>query len=420
MTAHPFRLITLAASLTLLGGAFAAQAQSPSGADTLRLLAPAARDQIVSRLRAPAPGKLDTSGLERAPIAVSWALDAAKPLDAHPQAFVRESREYWIDASETELQRGVALDLSARGAVIRISPHASNLQPLIERRDIVLRAGGQQLHLDGTVQALASEDDLRAAGMDAPAGSVALRLADGFAANRIELAVPTARGAWLVHVYEPASKVVLKLGAERERGNLDAIRVQAEFAGVQAPAGISGLISAPDGHTQELAFTRQPDGRFVASVVPDLAHAGDRGLWEVHAFAQAGASSGGVPRDARTAFAVNLPVARLDGRVERIASKARGPQLDLRIGVEALVASRYQVAAVLYGTAADGRLRPAAVAQSAAWLERGHGLIDLRYDAASLAGTTLGPPWEVRDLRLLNQADMGLLERRERALALPR
>ena len=419
MTAHPFRLIALAASLTLLGGAFAAQAQGASGADTLRLLAPAAQDQIASRLRAPAAGKLDTHGLERAPIAVSWALDAAQSLDARPQAFVSESREYWIDASETKLQRGVALDFSARGAVIRLSPHAGNRQASIERRDLVLRAGGQQLHLDNVVQALASEDDLRAAGMDAPAGSVALRLADGFAANRIELSVPTARGAWLVHVYEPASKVVLKLGAERERGNSDAIRVQAEFAGAQAPASIAGLISAPDGHSQELSFTRQPDGRFVASVVPDLAHAGDRGLWEVHAFAQAGGSNA-VPRDARSAFAVSLPVARLDGRVERTASKARGLQLDLRIGVEALVASRYQVTAVLYGTAADGQLRPAAVAQSAAWLERGHGLIDLRYDAASLAGTALGPPWEVRDLRLLNQADMGLLERRERALALPR
>lgn len=419
MTPIPFRHITLAASLTLLGGAFAAQAQTLSSADTLRLLAPVAQDQVIAQLRAPAPGKLDTRTLERAPIAVSWALDATQALDARPQAFVSESREYWIDASEAELQRGLTLDLSARGAVIRLSPHASNQQALIERRDIVVRSSGQQLHLDNVVQALASEDELRAAGMDVPAGSVALRLADSFAANRIELSVPSAHGAWLVHVYEPASKVVLKLGAEREAGNADAIRVQAEFSGGQAPASISGLISAPDGHSQELAFARQSDGRFIASVVPDTAHAGDRGLWEVHAFAQ-GSGQAAVPRDARTAFAVSVPVARLDGRVERIANRARGPQLDLRIGVEALVASRYQVSAVLYGTAADGQLRPAAIAQSAAWLDSGQNLIDLRYDAASLTKAALGPPWEVRDLRLVNQADMGLLERRERALALSR
>jgi hypothetical protein len=30
----------------------------------------------------------------------------------------------------------------------------------------------------------------------------------------------------------------------------------------------------------------------------------------------------------------------------------------------------------------------------------------------------LSAPYELRDLRLVNQADMGLLERRERALAL--
>ena len=82
------------------------------------------------------------------------------------------------------------------------------------------------------------------------------------------------------------------------------------------------------------------------------------------------------------------------------------------------MASRYQASAVLYGTGADGQLHPAAIAQSAAWLERGKTSLNLRYDASSLA-TALGAPWELRDLRLVNQADMGLLERRERALVLP-
>src|SRR5690606_30865835 len=141
-------------------------------------------------------GQLETADLEREPVALSWPLDPESALDARPQAFVQESREYWLDATEAELRRGVSLSLSAPGAVIRLSPHAGN-GARIERNDIVLRAPGPQLHTDALMQALADEDALREAGMDIPAGSVALRLVDGYAGNRIELAVPTATGAWL-------------------------------------------------------------------------------------------------------------------------------------------------------------------------------------------------------------------------------
>jgi hypothetical protein len=109
---------------------------------------------------------------------------------------------------------------------------------------------------------------------------------------------------------------------------------------------------------------------------------------------------------------VSVPVARFDGSVVRERA-AEG--LAVRIGVEAAAASRYGVSGVLYGTGADGVLRPVALAQSATWLTAGHGNIVLRYDAASLS---LGAPWEVRDLRLVNQADLSVQERRERAISL--
>ena len=107
---------------------------------------------------------------------------------------------------------------------------------------------------------------------------------------------------------------------------------------------------------------------------------------------------------------------RFDGDVARI--DAKGSTVAVRIGVETVMASRYMVSGALYGTGADGRLHPAAIAQTAAWLGNGRGTLDLRYDASSVDGA-LHAPWELRDLRLVNQADLGLLERRERALALP-
>ena len=69
---------------------------------------------------------------------------------------------------------------------------------------------------------------------------------------------------------------------------------------------------------------------------------------------------------------------------------------------------------MLYGTGTDGTLHAAALGQSAAWVGGNHGSIELGFDAASLGG--LHAPFELRDLRLLDQASMALIERRERGL----
>ena len=411
---HQHRQSSLAVALAVLGGiTFAGNAL---GADTLRLLARSAGDQIPSALRTPAHGQLATAQLDRTTVTTSWALDATQALDARPQPYASESREYWIDASETDLQRGLPLALSAPGAVIRISPHGGKSTAAIATADVQLGVAGRRLDNATAIRSLASEDELRAAGMDAPQGSVALRLTDAVPAGQLQLTLPTARGNYLVHVYEPASAVLLTLGAERDSilGS-EPLRIRASLAGATLER-IGGLISAPDGASQDIAFARQSDGSYLANVTPDIAHAAGPGLWEVHAFALAGGKLA-IPRDGRTAFAVSIPVARLDGTVTRNAAVGKR-ELSLRIGVDTAMASRYQASAVLYGTGADGQLHPAAIAQSAAWLERGKGSLELRYDAASLA-TALGSPWELRDLRLVNQADMGVLERRERALVLP-
>jgi hypothetical protein len=402
------RSLPLAVALTLVAGASASTA---GAGESLRLLARTPHDLVAAQLRAPKAAQLDTANLDRAPVALSWPIDPTQALDANPRAHVAESREYWIDASEGDLQRGVRLALSAPGAVVRLSPHGGDAGAAIAAADVELRVDGRRLDNATAIRGAADVDALRAAGMDVPQGSTVLRLADGVAAGAVDLAVPTARGRSLVHVFEPNSPLVLALAAERDGiAGGDSLRFRATLQGAAALDRLGGLVSAPDGATQAIDFARQRDGSYLASVTPDVAHAGGHGLWEVHAF---GVASGklAVPRDAKTAFAVSLPVARLDGSVTRDG----GTGILLGIGIEARIASRYGVSAVLYGTGEDGALHPAAVAQAAAWVEAGHGSLGLRYDTATSA---LRAPWELRDLRLVNQADMSLQERRERALAL--
>jgi hypothetical protein len=380
----------------------------------LRLNAPTATDQVPARLAA-AKDDRAAAALDRTPVQVSWALDPAEALTDRPAPFVQESREYWLNASEAELQRGVALPTTAEAALIRISPHGNNSSRLgID--DLVISGNGRQLSGREATQSVADEAALRAAGMDVSEGTVIARLAPGAGKGNLRLSAPAARGDYLIHVFEPTSSTVLRLGAARDTVVAgQSVRITANLQGAKASTA-KGMLTAPDGHSQAFELSLQTDGSWQADVVPDATHASGPALWEVHAFASGGDARAPVLRDAKTALAVSRASARLSGEVSTVLDGVRSKGLSVNVGVETASASRYQLAGVLYGTAADGARRPAAYAQSAAWLATGTGTLTLIFDAQALAGSKLTAPYELRDLRLSNQADMSVIERRERAL----
>lgn len=401
------KLSALAASLLLA-------AALPAHAAELRLAAPAASDQVVKRLVAADQGRA-TAALDRAPVSLSWALDPAEALDQRPAPFVQNSREYWLNADEAQLRRGVALPTTAAAALIRISPHSNNSTKL-GVDDLVVRNGGRQFDGRAATQNVADTQALRAAGMDVSEGTVVLKLATDVGQGRIELAAPAARGNYLVHVFEPTSQQVLRLNAARDTvvGG-ESVQIVAALDGARAGSA-KGVLTAPDGHAQNFDLTPQRDGSWRAQITPDAAHAVGPGLWEVHTFVSGGEREQQVLRDAKTAIAVAVPTARLSGAVEH--ERSRDGAVRLSVGIEAASASRYQLAGVLYGTAADGSRKPAVYAQSAAWIAAGNSRLVLQFDAEALKTAGLAAPYELRDLRLGNQADLSTLERRERALEL--
>jgi len=66
--------------------------------------------------------------------------------------------------------------------------------------------------------------------------------------------------------------------------------------------------------------------------------------------------------------------------------------------------------------AAAGGLKPAGVARSAAWVEAGRGVLELRFGPEVVEASGLQAPYEVRDLRLADQARMAVLHQQARAL----
>jgi hypothetical protein len=359
------------------------------------------------------PGKNAASMLERMPLQTSHAIDSRQVLDS-PAPYVAQSREYWSEIGETELHAGAKIVTTAPGALVRLSP-LDGAGAALDPAGISLRAHGSSMRADAASSAIADTRALRAAGMDVPAGTLVLRLAPMLGSGSMEISAPHAHGRYLMHVFDPDSTLVLGFRADRDTvlvGTTITFHTTLAGAGLQIA---SGLVAAPDGYSADLNFTRDADGSFSAPFTPDAAHAVGPQLWEAHVFAAADAAGASIPRDAKTAFAVSAPTARFSGAAQ---SSVDAAGMHMRFDVDTGSASRYQIDGVLYATASDGHLRPIALAQSASWLDAGHGSIELHFDTDAISANGMHAPFELRDLRLIDQATMAVIERRAQALAI--
>lgn len=379
------RRAALAAMTCLLCGL--AQAAQP-------LLPAGDHDQVPSRLvRLPAP----VGEFERQPVTFAWALDPALSLSETPP-YQASSREYWLTVAGDALQRGVTLPMSAPNALIRVSP--ANGATALRAEDFKLTLQGRPVG----VARVADTQALRQAGMDVSAGTQVLRLGAGSGAGRAQLQAARAQGRYVIHVFEPDSPVVLHARAERSQALAgDTLRVQIGATGGALRA--SALLVAPDGRSQPVNVRRTPAGTQEAVFTLPTRPAAAPGLWELQVFSDID----GIPRDARTAFGVAQPTARLAGTFA-----IDGSHLRVSLPVQVAAPGRYELRGTLYATAPDGSLRPVSQAHSAAWLTPGTGVLVLPFPREHLP-TGYGAPFELHQLQLNDQTRMAPLELRDRA-----
>jgi hypothetical protein len=392
--------------LTLSVALLAAIAGGPASAARLQ---PASADDLVAQrlVALPAP----THAVERKPVAFAWALDPTASVDRVP-AFVGESREWYTSLDAAQLRQGVAIDTTAPGALVRLSPLGKSAASAPAARE--RRRDGRAIPGDRAFASRADASALQAAGFDPGAGSVVARIAPALGSGRVEVRLAQAQGRYLLHVFEPDSAAVLHSGATRAAVHAgDRVEVEARLdlaRGVAPGTQFGGQLVAPSGRAVDLRFVAAPGGAVKALATLPADAAVESGLWEAQVFAEGRDGDRRVQRDGRVAFAVAQPTARLSGEV-RIAPS--GIAFDLPVQVRS--PGRYEVAATLFATGGDGIARPVAQAASAAWFEPGARSLTLAFDRNHVP-LGYGAPYEVRELTLKDQARMGLLERRELAM----
>lgn len=373
-------------------------------------------DLVPTQLSAAA--KAVRGDIERAPVQFAWSLDPAEKLAA-PAPFTAESREFWTDIDAAALKRGHAIETTAPGALIRISPAGGALSKSLPLflEDLSVRQGDRMLKADRAFVQSATHAALKEAGADFPDGTLVMRLQPSLGKGRFELLAPKARGAYLVHVYEPDSPFNFTLQSTRDvamaGGELALKAAFNDAQGLRDVQRIAGLVTSPGGESFDVAFEPAAEGGYRAMLALPKTFRDAPGLWELHAFAAADADGAQVLRDARTAFSVTKPTARLAGQAA--VEQRNGLQLSLPVQIAA--PGRYEVRATLFATGPDGALAPVAQSHAAKWLDAS-GAIDVAF-GADLVPAGYGAPFEIRQLELADQGTMAKLEVRERALVIP-
>jgi hypothetical protein len=356
-----------------------------------------------------------TQSLESEPVQFAWRLDGAA-LTAVAAPYEAQSKEYWDRRSSEELAAGVAIPTTAPGAIVRLSPMGDASTKALEARSVILRKNGKTYANGAGMQAIADSAELAKGAAPFSAGTTVFRIDPALGAGQFELLVAQAQGDTVVHVFEPNSSSVLALKADRvsyQRGATIALTATLSDGQSSLKVNqISGLLTSPGGQVREIAFKADQAGQYRAQLPADFSAEASMGLYEIQTFVSASGAKGTLLRDARTAFAYSVPGARFTGAARTRALRMRDPYVSMEFDVEVAAASRYQIGGVLYGTDVNGNKVAVAMAQRAELLTPGLHSLVLHYGPDVLDGLNVGAPWEIRDLQLVDQADMGLQEQR--------
>lgn len=386
--------------VSLLAAACAAQAANDQRLSTR------GNDLISSRLvNIPVPA----GQFERKAVSFAYALNPQNEITASTP-FTAESREFWMQVDGADLSKGLMIDTTAPGALVRISPAGS--AATIVPGELKLLRNGKVIESTQAFSQRANTEQLQKAGMDVSKGTSVVKIADAQGQGRFQLVFPKASGRYLVHVFEPNSDVTLQAKADRQNylaGDqlvVNALmgRNEKAFANTE----ISGLLVSPSGKTYDVAF-KNDKGKLSASTKLPTEVAQQPGLWEVQVLAGASDGKLQIQRDARTVISIAQPTAKLNGAF-RFNAQAMSFSMPIQVGSP----GRYELSGTLFATGRDGVSRPVAQAAMANWFKQGAGLLKLDFKPGNIPAG-YGAPFELKFVELKDQTRLTQLESREYA-----
>lgn len=333
------------------------------------------------------------------PIAQSNKLDASK-------AFNAISNEYHMEVTGAQLNKGIILNTTQSKVAILVSNAGQS--SALDTGLLQLKASGKSA--ESLIDKRVSSEQLAQVGMfsntvalttrdDAAFGALTLKTEQSLSLNdKYIVQVKEKNSPYTLSVslptqsYTEGDKVIAR-GAMMNRGN--AFAAGNTTAQLVAPNGEVSQVSVKVNGT-ELEFAAAEQANIIAPI---------NGLYELRVQSAGNDKGTAVRRNAKVAFALARDTASLNG-----VSMGDNDGLFANVRLLAKEAGRFEVRGVLFGTNDRGQLVPVMETHAAQNTNAGADSIKLPFDAAILAQAGVKAPYELRDVRLFDQKQMGLID----------
>lgn len=346
-------------------------------------------------------------------ISFSFPIEGAQQLDFSTKQAHTQSRQFTIDASGSQLKRGVNFNTSAKGALVRIS--AFDGHSAVEPQNLSLKTSKGKVFAKGQgFDTLVSSSAMQKSGTAFQQGTTGFKIADNAGAGQMTLKADSgirSNGRYRINVFEKNSDTALHLTADKNNYLAsDTLKVDASVFNqgqTQNIQSIQGKLVSPTGKEFPVNFEQSKDGYQLNKPLNMSAHSVPGALWELRTVTQVKVNGQMVQRNGQVPFAFAEQTAKLSASATMFGQK-QSPKATVPINVK--TDGRYEVRGVLYGTDASGNLKPAMMTHSAANLAAGEGAIILDFDTSILQKSGLSAPFTVRNIELRDQSQMALVD----------
>jgi hypothetical protein len=325
------------------------------------------------------------------------------------------SRSYHERVSAADLERGVDILAQGAGAVVRLTPvkgtgaaQAKGAGRLRVADLEISRGGANPVGLERSGALVADADELKASQPELFAETLAFKVPDAMGKGRFRLkaAGKIAAGEdYMIQVFDKSSDVELGVDTARQHhfaGGAVLARARMSNGADMGKAAVSAALMGPLGQRYDLKVRANGAAIDIDGVIPAGARMAPGELWRIAVRYREKAGAAPVYRDAELALAVGKQSARITG------AAARNGGVDVAVSVAE--AGRYEARAIVFARSSASGWAPAGVVYSAAWLDAGARTLSLDPDLAALHAAGYGPPYRVRQLQLLDQSRLMVLE----------
>ncbi|MBL4911137.1 MAG: DUF4785 family protein [Alteromonadaceae bacterium] len=361
--------------------------------------------------------------VEHQAVHFSQKVSVNSKLSLKAKGYENVSDEYWLEVTGEQLNKGLNIAISSPGALIRLSGKQVNG----EMSALDLAIDPKQVQLFKNKQALVkpfkqtvSQQQFATANIFP--NSSAMQLDKSMGKGNFTLQVSQSLNAqqhYMINVKEKNSPYKLHLSIAKqsylagEKITLDSFinravnRVTNKSMVNKSTAKLAHVtnnayIKTPNGEKFSVNLQKH-NGKFQVQVPSSSLPAKRGALYELYVSSQANDHGLKIRRNAKVAFAIAQPTARMQGNysVNNTAAKVK-----LNVASE----GRYEVSGLVYGTSKNGVQLPIMLSRSAYYLQPGEQEVQLKFDQKILAASGLKAPFTVKQLRLMDQSRMALLQ----------